>query len=357
MSPAKLCPKHGKPYPCGPCRKESAARPPQQPPASIVVEPPVTEPMPEIVVTPRKRGRPPKFTSNAKKQAAYRARLEAEADDAERRNLVAELMRIYGRQESVVVDGRNKRAAEDRRGVARVQKRLYFDHLKQLSIEELRTVLSVQEQTPDSRGRLHGERSGEDRRSDGMSEIEQIIAAQQHDASNFENGEQDPKLAAGFRVKPEGAGPDSDSDSTADAADNIRGGSAKPDYEPTADDKWLQKAVGSIIRKMVYDPEHGARCLFCDEAFAVETAAENHLLEQYTKGKKDFDRYLEHMYLIAGLNSDPSMPGRKIWVDAEPRGLPYQHYKGINREIDSVRKASRKKPRRKNIVTTEQQAA
>lgn len=34
MSPAKLCPKHSKPFPCGPCRKENALKPAQVPPTS-----------------------------------------------------------------------------------------------------------------------------------------------------------------------------------------------------------------------------------------------------------------------------------------------------------------------------------
>lgn len=36
---ARFCPKHSKPYPCGKCRIESAARPPQRPPAAVAVLP------------------------------------------------------------------------------------------------------------------------------------------------------------------------------------------------------------------------------------------------------------------------------------------------------------------------------
>src|ERR1700730_13262770 len=50
--PAKLCPKHGKPFPCGKCRIENAQKPAQTPPASTGAvaeqEPAILAPVPSI---------------------------------------------------------------------------------------------------------------------------------------------------------------------------------------------------------------------------------------------------------------------------------------------------------------------
>jgi len=341
------CPKHRKPLPCSHCAL--AAKPAQAPVA--VMDPEPTSAV-ETPFSPKKRGRPPKYgvaMTPAERKAASRLNQEQKQQDAERRNLISSLMKIFTRQELRIVDDPKRRdKVEERRNTARQQQRVYLADLNQLSVKELRLAIEGKK-TPDTRGRLHGERSGEDKRSMGQSEIEQIIAAQQHDSSLFDGPdvEQDPLLAAGFKVRLEGAAPDSDEDPNSDAGD-VRSGSAKPEHEPTTNEKWKHKAINSVIRKMVYDSKLlGARCLFCNEIFLTEIGADNHLEEQYAKGERDMERHQEHMVAIAALNSSASMPGGGIWTTAEPAGMPYQHYKMVNHEIELVRRAKRKR----NFVT------
>jgi len=148
--------------------------------------------------------------TSAERKAVSRANQEAKRDDAERRTLIAELMRIYRRQQSDIVDDpKRPKAVRERREVEHSQRRLYLYDLIRLSLAELQLTLEVAEQAPDTHGRLHNERSGEAQRSRGQSEIEKILGAKQHDSSYFEDQEQDPSMAAGFRVKPVGAAPTS----------------------------------------------------------------------------------------------------------------------------------------------------
>ena len=356
--PANSCPIHKRPFVrgiCGPCRIESRQKPAQAPlnPRAVAVR------ESEIIPVKRGSGRPPILgtaMTPAERKALSRANQKTKLEDAERRKIVAELMNIYRRQQADIVEGKDKKATLERRGAARVQERQYLNNLLELPLEKLKLALETQKQTPDSHGRLHNERSGEDKRKHGQSEMERLLAARQSVSSNFvinDDMETIKLMSAGSKVKPEGAGPDSfEEDLTLDAADTtVRSGSAKPEHEPTATENWKQRAIESIISKMIFNSElSGAKCLFCNEVFLVEVGAENHLEEQHAKGKKDLERHQEHTAAIAELNSHPSMPGTGMWVDAEPRGLAYQHYKAINLEMESVRKQSRKK-RKKNFVT------
>jgi len=220
---------------------------------------------------------------------------------------------------------------------------LYLDGLIGLSLEQLKLTLDTQKQTPDTDGRLHNERSGEAKRSHGQSEIERLIAARQHDSS-LEGEEQDPSMAAGFEVKPEGAGADSfeTEDSMTDSAD-LRTGSAKPTFEPTADERWVKKTINKITSEMSFDTHDGAKCPFCFELFLTPFGVGNHLEDQYARGKNDVERLWEHTLVIARENSNPSMPGPGVSVPTEPNTKAYAHYKLIKEQIESVRKQARKK--------------
>jgi len=229
--PARLCQKHNKPYPCGKCRIENAQKPAQAP-AVTVMDP---EPAPVVESAPKKLGRPPKHgaaMTTAERQTQSRANRKQEQenaeretqqkqDDAKREGLIAELMEIYDRQQSdIVKDKEDKKVTDERRKTDRKQRAQYHSDLMGLSLAELRVAIDVKA-TPDTHGRLTDERSGENKRQFGQSEIERLSATRQHDSSLFEDEDQDPNLAAGFKTKPEGAAPESFDmkDSTADIAD------------------------------------------------------------------------------------------------------------------------------------------
>ena len=112
---------------------------------------------------PMKRGRPPKSgvaMTLKERKASSRLNQKTKQEDAERRNLIAKLVKIYDRQVSdvIVVPGyiNAEAIAEDLRGRDRVQKRQYLEELKSLTLEDLK-LAAEGKKTPDSRGRLPGE--------------------------------------------------------------------------------------------------------------------------------------------------------------------------------------------------------
>lgn len=105
----------------------------------------------------------------------------------ERKNLIAELMEIYRSKEAHVIG-----KAEKYRRIGRQQERQHLRDLTGLSIEELRVTLKGVNDPLDTRGRLPNERrSGET----GMKELQRIAAARVRDAY-------------GRKVRPKGRGPD-----------------------------------------------------------------------------------------------------------------------------------------------------
>jgi hypothetical protein len=124
---------------------------------------PPDEPVTPAPSTPVKRGRPPKSgvaMTLKERKASSRMNQKAKKEDAERRNLIAKLVKIYDRQVSdvIVVPGyiNAEAIAEDRRGRDRVQKRQYLKELKSLTLEELKLTVEGKN-IPDTRGRLPGE--------------------------------------------------------------------------------------------------------------------------------------------------------------------------------------------------------
>jgi hypothetical protein len=263
-------------------------------------------------------------------------------------------MKIYNRQQSVVFSKPTKKrkgnlsdrsVVAERRAAAAQQKRQHLEDLMGLSVAELQLALKVQKETLDLRGRLHNERSGEGERKMGMSEIERVFEG----AFQAQGGDEDDPRQA-IKKQPGGASPASfDQDPTTDSED-IRQDSARTSQEPPAAEKWKDRAIDSIIEKMIFDPKlNGAKCLFCTEIFMMEQGARNHLEEQYGKGCADLKAHNLLMSGVASLNSHPSMPGERIWTDDEPRGLAFLHYKGINAGIALVRKRARKS--RKKLIS------
>src|SRR5882724_4786512 len=311
---ARVCPKHGKPFPCGKCRIENAQKPGPKPKYGIAMTP-------------------------AERQRQSRANRRAKQDDAERRNLIAELMKIYRRQQS---DSLSSVAFAV---VDRKQRAQYHKDLKGLSVAELRVAMEGK-QTPDSHGRLHDERSGEKERTGGQSEIEKILGAKQHDSSYFEDEDQDPSMAAGFRVNPVGTAPESfeAEDKTADSADAALPGSAKPEFSQTTEEKWRDKAIDSLVHKMFSASiTEAAKCPFCDETFLSKVGAENHLAEQYVKGEKDLISFFDFTWALQQMRMNGSMPPGGVFEDSKPRGLPYLHHVSIQEEMALVKKQSRRK--------------
>jgi hypothetical protein len=280
---------------------EPTAKPAQSPSAAVPVMP--ETPAVETSPLPKKRGRPPKHAvamTCAQRQVRSRANRKAKHDDAEHRNLIARLVKIYDRQATdVVVFGRDRDAvkrAEDRRAIDRKQKRLYLEQLKALSLEELQLALEGK-QTPDTHGRLPGERSGEGARAMGQSEIERLIAVKQHDSSLFEDEDQDPNMAEGFKVTPKGAGADSfdAKESTADTAD-------KPTTRQRIPTMVLerQKTTNEKMLALVHEVFDETGCCHIEELCMYDRTpcsfratntdeAVEHLWAEYYKGERLWD--------------------------------------------------------------------
>jgi hypothetical protein len=300
-------------------------------------------PMQEIAVTVEPEPAPaPAVVILPKKQALSRANRKTKQDDAERRNLIAEILVIARRNLSgpggdITGTREQKIKAANKKYI-----RTLHTNLLHLSVDKLRVSLETLN-APDSRGRLHNERSGERERSHGQSEIERILNAKQHDSGYFEDEDQDPSMAAGFRVNPVGTAPDSfeTEDESTDSADKISPDSAKPEPNQSTDDKWRDQAVESLVRKM-FLASNPARCPVCDETFPSQIGAENHLTEQYVKGEKDLSKFFEYSWALQQMRLNGSMPPG-LQEDSKPRGLPYLHHVHILDEMQLVQKQSRKK--------------
>lgn len=331
MSHLRHCPKHKKPLPCPHCAL--AAK---------------TAPTVEALPQPKRRGRPPKFgiaMTAAERKAASRAWKKEKQQDAERRNLIAELMNIYRRQQAMIISDKNRKATEERIKGAGEQRRQYLNDLEHLNLTTLQVLLKTEKETPDSHGRLHNERSGEAEHSTDQSEMETIIAARQHDTSLFEVDdpeaatEEAKQMAAGFRVRPQGAGPDT-SDKEDDKADKPAS-SPIPDWTLTANEKWLKEAIISIVGKLNLNfDSDGARCPFCNEVFLVTDSATNHLEEQYEKDNRDYQKWFDLMWSLSRIHEQ-----RGPYVDPGPHPQ-ILHWQGIQAEAELVKKKARKKPKK-----------
>ena len=117
----------------------------------------IPEELPTVEAVPR-RGRPAKYGVAMSRAEQQRRKREEKA----RRNLIAKLLRIYRRMQATPYARSSK---GDTAFVAaceqiRRQQRRYFEELNELPLPELRRLLDVWTETPDSHGRLHGETSG-----------------------------------------------------------------------------------------------------------------------------------------------------------------------------------------------------
>ena len=115
--------------------------PPEEPPTPASPAPVV----PVAPAMPKKLGRPPKngvaMTATERKTQS-RADLKQKQHDAERRQLISALMKIYRRQQSeIMFDPKRQRKMDELRKVDRQQRRTYLAELEGLPIEKLRLAM------------------------------------------------------------------------------------------------------------------------------------------------------------------------------------------------------------------------
>jgi hypothetical protein len=269
------CPKHrdrNGNYFRQPCPRCPAPAVPVATTPTVVVAP---DPTPALITPPKKRGRPPKFDkamTAAERQRRKRENEKRSREDQERRDLIAALMKIFRRmQPRVKWDPKQSESAHDKivQSLHRGQ-RQFFDDLQTVTYGDLQKLSDIWKETPDNRGRKHGERSGQSE----LGEIAKILDAMLHDASLFESGDQDPDLARGFMVRPEGCSPDTDEEYEGDEADNTEVTEAnvrKQGYEErkAGNDPFTKKTskkLELVARWMVKD----GKCSVCGSTEGTE---------------------------------------------------------------------------------------
>ena len=221
--------------------------------------------------TPRGPGQPRIHADNAAKQRAYRQR----RGDSKTRNFVAWILR----KTWSTVDGRQYR-------------RKLHDELLALTVSDLRKYAELFKQNLDSRGRLHNERSGEGKRLDGQSEIERLLTRR---------GVNQRKI----------------SEKTLSIL-----------KAPPTDEK-----VNAAIRDLM-DIFVDRKCPWCKQEFEVRAAAENHLQEEYDKGKRQAD----HVKTLRAYESIPA----NLLEEAEGRLSEHTHYAAINDRVRRMCERDRK---------------
>jgi hypothetical protein len=313
---------------------------PEAAPAPASPAEPPDEPTPEL--QRGRPGRPAKYADAATKQAAYRARKEENLADAERRNLVAELMRIYRRMQSHIIEmktgsKKGKQQARERADKLRVENRQRLgklhDDLLTLPVASIKNVLATWKETPDTRGRLRNERSGEDKSKYGMSELERIIAGQDRN----ENG---------TRVSPEGHGVDSseqDDDSDSSNTRPPRGQRMPPEHIAYLDDREeiITELIKQHVRKISLDEDQPAhRCLLCGAKLPEFSEARQHFWTEYDKGLKLYYHYQE-------LSEDSGVAEMAQFMVNEARRA-YQNHKHLQEvwRVSRERQAEERKARK-----------
>jgi hypothetical protein len=278
------------------------------PTAAPPADPPVAD-TPEPVVA--KRGRPPKSDrpmTAAERKRQERARKAEKAADVQRRDLVAQLVKINRR-------GLSKAYLESPQGRAqanavlannRIRMQKMRDEWVSLPLEELQKALKTYEEIKDSTGRMHGESSGELGRTDGTSHVEKIIAA----AENQQHSGHDD--AAGT-----GKGGDvvqnynTESGTTGETAGRPPRGLRIPKEHTDYLDR-REAIIKDLIAKHTKREADGVRCLLCYEIKYIDNTdgtksgvrnypvlipdasdVRQHFWREYDKGLEMFYRWQE----------------------------------------------------------------
>jgi len=197
-----------------------------------------------------------------------------------------------------------------------------------LAIDELREVLEELKTNKDSHGAAHNELADEKvLRTVHAAETPNDDAPEDYNrmwTGSETSTEHQKKIGLSYRVTPEGHGSASDEeDLTADPADHPTH-APKPQGETNVEDKWVEAAIHEIITtRMVDDGSGHAKCFFCNEQFATPLGAQDHLLEQYNKGRRLWQKQLTIDQLTAEIMQSDTLI---LNIPADPS---YKHYKAV----------------------------
>jgi hypothetical protein len=238
------------------------------------------------IVTPIERGpgQPRIHADNAAKQRAYRRR----GEDSERRNLIAWILK---KTWSTAVDARRNFAERE---AQRKYRRKLHDELLTLSVNELHISVEILKRNLDLHGRLHNERSGERDRLNGMSEIERLLARKERSENQRKVSRKTPSILKA----------------------------------PRTDEK-VNAAIRDLMEMFV-----DRKCPWCEAVFDLRSTAENHLQEEYDKGK----RQAEHVKTLRAYESIPA----NLLEEAEGRLSEHTHYAVINDRVRRMCKRDQK---------------
>lgn len=227
---------------------------------------------------PAKRGpgRPPngdKAMTPTERKRASRANNTAKVADAQRRDLIAKLLETYKRM-LPENDTRSNYLVSNRQRMRTLHNELFALTLKQLEL-----VLSQFNGTLDSTGRLKNERSGEDNRKYGMSEMERIVAAQERDEATT-------KVSAG------GASPDSDEDDSPDSGGRSSGFERmSPEYREKL--RGRERMFEEMVQQHCDFGTTGlfARCRLCGVGDLQRSDLVEHFATEYERGMKLYEHW------------------------------------------------------------------
>jgi hypothetical protein len=206
----------------------------------------------------------------AERQRKCRELKRKKEQDSEKRTVIAKLIKIYKSEQGTII----VRTDDKIKTACRFQ-REYIAGLHELSLDVLKAILGVA--IRDAHGRLPGERSGENVRRFGQSEIERLQTIREH-------------TEHGRCVRPEGYGPDTlVLDEKNELSPNWAKGGKVSALARAKEDKMFLKLY-KLVRQVFNRTGHclllsddGTPCTFraSDTDFAVE-----HLLQTYYAGEK-----------------------------------------------------------------------
>jgi hypothetical protein len=263
-------------------------------------DPPVADTSEPVVA---KRG--PKLKGERPMTPAERkAKQRAKAADVQRRDIVAQLVKINRRRLSkpdVTSPQAHNVFANNR-----IRLRKIHDEWVLLPLEELQKTLRTYDEIKDSTGRLHGEASGEKDRSNGMSHPEKIIAA----AEGERQGRFDDAACTG-----RGGDAVQNYNTEQGTTGETTGRPPRGLHIPREHTDYLDRReliIGKLIEKHTKREADGdRRCLLCSESELVENTdgtksrkfiypvlipgsdVRDHFWREYDKGLQAFYRYQE----------------------------------------------------------------
>lgn len=206
----------------------------------------------------------------AERQRRHRANANAKQADVERRNLIAKILRKLrvGKsapdEKNLSANSLAEKTASDAVGLQAM-----IANLKTMSIADLQNTYDSLKSFSDSKGRLAEERSGEKGRSDGQSEIENLIGIREY--------------APAQSASPGGTAPDAyeKPKPSFDEAD-----SRKPIDLPS-DPGEYEDLKAEVIQQMAADK---SVCQVCGLVCETTEKLSQHLYERYTTGMAQVER-------------------------------------------------------------------